>query len=404
MPHSNSYEADIVIIGAGIAGSYTANLLAQSGYKTFVLEKNEESGHKVSCTGIISRECLDLLPDTGKAVQFQAHSAIICSPAGNCLHIDRDSPQAYVLDRAALDRLVAGQAENNGARFFFTSSVTEIHSGHDSVQIVAVHRQMRQVFKAKAVIIASGAGTPLTRAVGLGEINEFARGAQAEVACPSLKEVEIYSGTDIAPGFFAWMVPTIGDSAKVGLLSCKNAKPYITHFLNTLQQKGRITQATHKVNYSIIPLTPLARTYCQRLLVIGDAAGQVKPTTGGGIFFGILSARQAVQTLKEAMESNDYSAKKLSSYQRRWHKILKQELSIDYWAHKFYKGLSNSQIDHIFNIIEKHAIHESILASPDITFDWHGKVILDALKYRSLQRSLEKMRNTVKILEKIKRK
>ena len=71
--------------------------------------------------------------------------------------------------------------------------------------------------------------------------------------------------------------------------------------------------------------------------------------------------------------------------------MLKQELSIDYWAHRFYCGLDDKQVEHVFNVIERHGIHESILASPDITFDWHGQVIFDALKHRSLQRSLEKL-------------
>jgi hypothetical protein len=105
----------------------------------------------------------------------------------------------------------------------------------------------------------------------------------------------------------------------------------------------------------------------------------------------LLCTNLAVKTIDEALRKGDASARCLSSYQKRWHRLLKQELSIDYWAHRFYSSLDDKQIEHIFGTIERHGIHDTILASPDITFDWHGKVILDALKYRSLQRSLDKL-------------
>jgi len=126
-------------------------------------------------------------------------------------------------------------------------------------------------------------------------------------------------------------------------------------------------------------------------MVVGDAAGQVKPTTGGGIYFGLLCAGLCVQAAREALLSDDLSSRKLSQYQKQWHKLLKQELAIDYWAHRFYRRLTNRQIEHVFNVIESHGIHETILSSPDISFDWHGRVIFDAMKHRSLQKSLRKL-------------
>jgi digeranylgeranylglycerophospholipid reductase len=126
--------------------------------------------------------------------------------------------------------------------------------------------------------------------------------------------------------------------------------------------------------------------------VVGDAAGQVKPTSGGGIYFGLVCAGIAVRTLDESLRAGDVSSGRLAIYQKRWHKILKHEIDIDYWAHRFYQGLTDKQAEHIFQVILRHGIHESLLASPDITFDWHGKVILDAVRHRSLQRSMEKLK------------
>jgi geranylgeranyl reductase family protein len=391
MLNSNKNKFDVIIIGAGVVGCYAAGALAQLGYEVCVLEKNAEAGSKSSCTGIISGECLDLFPTGRGAVQFEAHSAKVFSPSGQYIRIERNSPQAYVMDRPSLDRSVALQALKNGACLHFSTLATSITVNSLSAEVYVTCLNKPIVFKAGIILIAGGAGTTLTRDAGLGQIHEFAQGAQAEVACKDLAEVEIYSGAAIAPGFFSWLVPAGKSHAKAGLLCRGNPRPYITALLSKLQRQGRITMEKQDIKYGVVPLKPLGKTYGERLLVVGDAAGQVKPTTGGGIYFGTLCACMAVTTIHEAFKAGNLSARGLSSYQRRWHKMLKQELSIDYWAHRFYRGLDDKQVEHIFNVIERHGIHESILTSPDITFDWHGKAIFDALKYRSLQRSLEKL-------------
>lgn len=387
----NSNRFDVIIIGAGIVGCYTARALAQLGYNVCVLEKNPESGYKSSCTGIISKACLDLLPVVKSGVQFEASSAKIFSPSGKFIRIERDDPQAYILDRPSLDRGMALQAAQSGASLRFSTLALSTTVNGQFAEVHASYHNEPLVFQSSVIIIASGPGTTLTRDAGLGQLSEYAQGAQADVDCNDLREVEIYTGVNLAPGFFSWLVPAGKSHTKAGLLSRGNPKPYITRFLNRLVKQGRISGKSHDIKYGIIPLKPLARTYGERILVVGDAAGQVKPTTGGGIYFGMLCADTAVKTIHESLSSANLSARSLATYQRRWHKLIKQELAIDYWAHRLYSSLDDKQVEHIFGVIERHGIHESLLTSPDITFDWHGKVIFDALKHQSLQRSLEKL-------------
>ena len=384
---------DVIIIGAGVTGSYAAGELARLGHHVCVLEKQQQPGLKSSCTGIISHECLEMLQVDRSLIQNAARSARIFAPSGKYLRVERENTQAYIMDRPALDRLMAGKAGQNGAEFHFSTAVTAIHpeKQHVTVEVASLQSETA-VFRARCVIVACGAGGSLTESAGLGRIREFAHGAQAQVDCADVAEVEVYSGTKTAPGFFAWLVPASGKQGKAGLLCRGNPRPYITALLDRLLKLNRITSADSVISYGSIPLRPLARTYADRLLVVGDAAGQVKPTSGGGIYFGVLCARQAVLTLDGCLNSGDLSSGQLSLYQKRWHKILKKELSIDYWAHRFYQGLDDKQVEHIFNIIVKHGIHESLLTSPDITFDWHSLVILDAIRHRSLQRSLEKLK------------
>jgi len=383
---------DVIVIGAGIAGSYTAGELARLGHSVAVLEKNPQPGRKTACTGIISQACLDMLPGSRSAIQREARSAIIFSPAGNHIRIERENTQAYILDRPALDRLVTEQARQIGVDYFFSTLATGLRIDERCVYIDATRDSRPVELSAGAAVIACGAAPGLIKQIGMGRIGEYAHGAQAEVACKNIDEVEVYSGRHIAPGFFAWLVPTTPGRAKAGLMSNSNPGPAITNFLNLLEGQGKILPASHHISYGSIPLKPLTKTYTERILVVGDAAGQVKPTTGGGIYFGLICAGLAVQTLNESLKAGDLSARRLALYQKRWHKILKRELDIDYWAHRFYQGLTDKQAEHIFQIILRHGIHESLLTSPDITFDWHGKVILDAIRHRSLQRSLEKFK------------
>ncbi len=372
-------------------GSYTANRLAGQGLHVCVIEKNARAGQKSSCTGIVSRDCFKLLSvDTG-VVQWQARSAKIFSPSGKYIRVERETTQAYVLDRPALDRHIAKQAQESGAEFHFSTFVSGIRKDAKSVRVQAAAQSGPVSFESRLVVIASGFGTSFTKSLGLGQINDYAQGAQVEVAGNGIEEVEVYSGTDIAPGFFAWLAPAGTSYAKAGLLCRSNPGSYITALLERLKQQGKIEAVSGDISYGAVPLKPLARTYADRMIVVGDAAGQVKPTTGGGIYFGLLCAGLAAETICDALKNGNFSARELSVYQKKWHNVLKHELAIDYWAHRFYRKLNNRQIEQIFDIIESHGIHESLLASPDVTFDWHSNVILDAIKHHSLQKSLAKL-------------
>jgi flavin-dependent dehydrogenase len=278
-----------------------------------------------------------------------------------------------------------------GAKYYYSTTVDEIRGTSDQVKLFSTAGQSRVNFSSRVAVIACGISPSLVQSAGLGLIRDYAQGAQTEVACKGVSEVEVYSGSQIAPGFFAWLVPTGDGYAKAGLLCQGNPKLHIERLLKHLEQQGKIADVNSLVWYGAVPLKPLQKTYSDRLIVVGDAAGQVKPTTGGGIYFGILCARIAASTLHGALTGDDLSARRLSAYQKEWHKLLKRELSIDYWALQFYRKLTDAQIEYIFGIIERHAIHESILASPDITFDWHSNVILDAIKYGSLQRALARL-------------
>jgi digeranylgeranylglycerophospholipid reductase len=173
-----------------------------------------------------------------------------------------------------------------------------------------------------------------------------------------------------------------------GLLSRRSPSSYLKNLMESLKMQHKIVATGMKITCGGIPLTPLPKTYMERLLVVGDAAGQVKPTTGGGIYYGLLSADIAVDVVHEALRADGFSAGSLGNYEKGWKKRLGRELEIGYWARKLYEKLSDRQIEQIFDIIEANRIHESLLRSPGFSFDWHGNLIMMALKDKRLHQAV----------------
>ena len=138
-----------------------------------------------------------------------------------------------------------------------------------------------------------------------------------------------------------------------------------------------------EIRQKAIPLGTLAHSYGDRVLVIGDAAGQVKPTTGGGIYFGHFGAQIAADVLDEALSSDNLTAGQLSRYQKQWKAKMGKELSRGYWARWAYTKLSDRQIEGIFDVVDSSGIAEDLSNSSNLSFDWHSGLILAILKCSS---------------------
>ena len=384
---------DVIVVGGGPAGSYAARRLAEKGHTVQVLETQPGAGHKKSCTGIVGREFVDKFSIPSKVILRPANSAMVFSPAGHTLHLSRKEPQACILDREAFDVYLAESAQTAGAQYEFNCRVTgiAIEKGHASITVSRNARENK--ISSKAVILASGYNPALNEQAGLGGSKDHVLGAQAEVAAPGLEETEVYFG-DMAPGFFSWLVPTSPGRAKAGLLTRQEPGRYLKTWLEGLYKSGKIASKDADINYGAIPLKPPARTYGERLLAIGDAAGHTKPTSGGGIYYGLIGAEAAAETLSKALSENDLSAARLAGYQKAWRRKLGRELRTGYWARRLYERLNNEQIDLIFKIVKANGIDEAILKADDLSFDWHSRTIMSLLKYQVVAGALKIMRLT----------
>lgn len=371
-------DYEVAVIGAGPVGSYIAARLAGSGCRVAVFDSSSSTEENVCCTGIVSTECYKQFIAPLNIAARPARSATIFSPSGQSLHIERPETQAYVIDRPALNRALAERAMLLGTEYHFNSRVVGVELSLNSGMVRLQQQEHNSTIAARMIVLACGLSSAIPRKLGLGRITYCAVGAQAGVKT-SINEVQIYFDQEMAPGGFAWLVPTWEGNGLAGIISHYNATRHLVPFIERLRSSGKIS-SVFTVRQKAIPMTSLQRTSDNRVIVVGEAAGQVKPTTCGGIYTGILSAEMAVTTIRNAFETSDFSGERLAEYDRAWKTRLQADLRKGYLARRYYDTLSNHQIENIFQTIKNTGLHELLLSRQDFSFDWHGRHLLRLLK------------------------
>lgn len=384
---------DVVVIGGGPVGSRAAYRLAGMGHSVIVVEQKEWLGGPVCCTGIISLECVKQFAIDENVILRWANSAKVFSPSGNKLGLRRLESVACIVDRPAFNLALARKAQDVGAEYILNSPVKGVDVRSDRVSIWVGRRGGGlDSIEARAVVLATGSGSKLVEGLGFGRVGDFTMGAQATVDTNGVDEVEIYLGRRLAPAFFAWLVPISSRQALVGLLSRRKTGFYLKKLISSLVADGKIISETTELSFAPVPLKPLSRTYADRLIVVGSAAGQVKPTTGGGIYYGLLCADIAADSLHWALESDNLSGRSLASYEKGWRRRLGREIQLGYWSRKFFELLSDRRLDSIFNIVKSKGIAEELLKAEDLSFDWHSGTIMKLLGHRALAGTVGKIR------------
>lgn len=373
---------DVAVIGAGPVGSQAAFKLAGLGYRVLVLEKKPEFTDRLCCTGIVSRECVETYQIPDAVIYRWAQGASLFSPLGSVLSVRRDTPQAAILDRPAFNRLWAKRARDAGAELLYGAEVKQIIHSKSGVALSVVYQGNPYKIQSRAVVMATGFGARLMDGLGLGAAGDFVMGAQAEVATYSANEVEVYFGEKTAPGFFGWLAPTAKDKALVGVLSRRHPPAYLRSLLARLADEGKIVSKEVPFTYGGVALRSLHRTYDDRLLVVGTAAGQVKPLTGGGIYFGLLGADFAANTLHRALAADDLSPSKLQGYERAWKRRLGKELRTGYFGRRIFELLSDRQLDRIFKLLSDSGLVQDMEKSTELSFDWHAAVVNRVFNHR----------------------
>ncbi|MDP2919837.1 MAG: NAD(P)/FAD-dependent oxidoreductase [Dehalococcoidia bacterium] len=393
---------DVIVIGGGPVGSQVAYRLAGMGYHIVVLERKTRLTDAACCTGIVSQECTTAFSIPDSVIYRWVNGAQLYSPSSKPLEIERTAPQVAILNRPAFNELWAEYAQTAGAEFLVGSEVRGIRKGENSVVIDVINRGNKIELQARVAVLTTGFGSQLVDGLGLGAAGDFVMGAQAEVETKADK-VEVYFGNKIAPGFFAWLVPTVPGKALAGLLSRRHPPAYLRSFLARLSAEGKIVSADVPFTYGGVPLKPLPKTYGERLLVVGTAAGQVKPLTGGGIYFGLICADIAANTLHRCLGWDDLSNDKLAGYQRSWKRRLGRELRTGYLARRIYERLNDRQLDRIFGLMDSSGLIQELEDAGELSFDWHADVVSHIFSQRMFMTAMRSVKMPLNLRVRLRR-
>ncbi len=377
---------DVIVVGGGPSGSQVAYKLAGMGYIVGVVEKKATLNGDVCCTGLVSRECVDKFSIPEGVIHRWVSGAKLYPPSGKPVQVQRDTPQVAVLNRSAFNQIWAQRAKKAGVEYRFGCNLKGIIREKGKVTAEVSCRGQTLTLQGRAIVIATGFGTPLLDNLGLGAAGDFVMGAQAVVET-DIPEVEVYFGNQVAPGFFGWLVPTSPGKGLVGLLARRDNPFYLRKLLASLAAAGKIASTDVKMTYGGVPLKPLPHTRGDNLLVVGTAAGQVKPITGGGIYFGLICADIAANTLNRALVADNLSAHALAGYERAWRRKLARELRNGYWGRKAYEMLNDRQVSRVFGLLESTGIIEELRRSEDLSFDWHADVIARVMGQKLLAKT-----------------
>jgi len=291
-----------------------------------------------------------------------------------------------VIDRIAYVSSMANRAMAAGADYKLGQKVERIEISDRGVSVSATNGAGRQDYRAEVVIIASGFHSPLLNMVGLGsgQRRDYMKAVQAEVSVDHLDDLEVHLGDHVAPGSFGWLVPISDSRALMGLVSRQQLNGHFEKFVSDARLSGSVQHIVEKPRKWGIPVQPLSKTYRDRVLVVGDAAGLVKPITGGGIYYALLSGKIAAETANEAFVVNDFSNRTLQQYQKRWQAILGKELRTGRLARRLYETLGESQIESLVERFASQEVQDELLNGQGFSFDWHSAFVLKMINHRDL--------------------
>ena len=369
MPTKTRY--DVAVVGAGPAGAHAAESLAKQGLNVVLIERDPEPGSPVHCTGIVSAECFERYELPNALLIRSISSFMLRSPSGRGATVRRKSTQAYVLDRVALDKLLVERAVTSGAELLCSTMVNDIQWSGSAVEIDATRDGAAFHVTASAGIIATGFGAKLPKRAGLGSPQDFLSGCQAVVEANNIDQLEVLTGAAYGSGGFGWLVPWKPGYALTGLMTRRDTMGYLSDHVHNLQQAGRVGRVHELYRCRAIPLGAPNRTVVDGIVGVGDAVGQVKPTSGGGIYFGMLSADIAAAVVGDAVRAGDVSATKLLPYELMWRSLLESEIQQGDALRRLIEQLPDSVVEHMHRLLNVPGLRRVLVAAAP-SFDWHS--------------------------------
>ena len=381
---------DVIVVGAGPGGSWAAKSAAESGASVLVLEKDREAGIPVRCAEGVSQKSLsDLVDIRDRWIAQEIRGGRLVAPDGTVVESMPDEI-GYVLHRRLFDPDLTALAAEAGAEIWTKAYVWGLILEKGAISGVRVqHLGRNSDIRASIVIAADGVESRVGRWAGLETAVPFAEIAScAQMTLGGIdidpQMVEFYFGQQVAPGGYLWVFPKGPKTANVGLGIAgrygreKKAIHYLEEFVNK-----KFPNASRLVTVAGgVPMVPTLKTItADGLMLVGDAARQANPVTGGGIINAMIAGKIAGKVAAEAVQKGDVSAKKLSGYPKGWHKAEGKNNAMSYKIKQVIDKFSDDDLNRLARILlELDPRKRTAFAIFKAALRKHPRLILDATK------------------------
>ena len=325
---------DVVIVGAGPIGGRCATLLAERGHSVLLLEEHNEIGRPFQCAGLVNPKAMQSVSLEDTILQ-EIDGALIHGPGGTLVPVgEKNKPRTYVVCRKRFDQGVVQQSLEAGAELWLNSMPVDASVDDDGVKLtINKHNEIIDL-KCKLLLGCDGAHSWTRRYFKMGRPKEMMIGFQAEVLGykGTNRWLEMYSGSEIAPGFFAWVIPSGFGSHRIGIwstperLNGRSVEQCYDDLLVHPLWKDRFQDIKEIARFcGPIPSGMVKKTVGNRIMLLGDAAGMAKPTTGGGIGPGFKQIKGILQPLSTAITNDELSEKNLKKITTKHFQSMKKD-------------------------------------------------------------------------------
>ena len=370
-------ELDVIVVGAGPAGAEAARAAGGAGLRTLLVEEHATVGVPNHCTGKLSHHAF-LEFDIPRSLALNAVcAAVFHSPGGVSVKVRRASIDSFVVDRVAFDRWLVARAQAEGAELMTGTRIAGVRRNDNMLVLSGERRGGSFEASCRLLIDAEGAGPRLPAVLGIPLPRRFAIGLQYHMR--GVGDIhgdtpEVFFGRDIAPGFFAWLMPAGGDRARVGLcvdprMTRRPPVWYLDRLISghpALRRRLAGGELEGKVGGRIALLGRRGPVTADGLIVVGDAAGQIKATSGGGIYYAMIAGRLAGGLARRYL-AGDRGA--LGDYERRWRGRFGREVAFTSFGRRAINHLSDGDLDTLLRLIaESPRIRSSVERAGDTQF------------------------------------
>jgi digeranylgeranylglycerophospholipid reductase len=279
-------EFDAVVVGAGPAGSLVAEGLARASLRVALLEEHPQAGLPNHCSGLVSPRTLAAAGVAEEEVGLARYTrARVWGPGGGTLWLRSGSVQAVAIDRPRFDRILAERAAGAGAELMVGTRACGFERVAGGVRVAARAGGKTLHLRARLLVGADGASSGVARWMGRGRAHEVIPAAKAEIAFRGrgVESIEIFLGSGLAPGWFGWVIPLPDGTARIGVGATRSLRRSFEALLDLVRERcGDFTvQGTRQAP---LPLGPARGFVGDGVMLVGAAARQTKPTTGGGLW------------------------------------------------------------------------------------------------------------------------